>query len=310
MGSHIVLWLESADMAATMKAFQHVEALFGTVEQALSRFRSDSELSRFNARQGEWVPVSELLWEQVLLSVQMAAATNGRFDPTLLTALENAGYVHSFEPRAGNAWSSLFPESAPALGQWQTVEFDETRRALRVPPGVQIDLGGITKGDTAQKGIALMQAIGPCLVDAGGDLVAGAAPDGYLGWPVAISSPWTDSATEPPDLAALWLADGAMATSGVDYRTWHQNETRMHHIIDPLTGSSANTDGLTVTVMAPDAATADAWATATLVGGSALGMHALLEQDLAGMMITQDGRILVTPQMDQLLQGQPDMVTA
>ena len=86
MGSHIVLWLDTADSAAAANAFDQIEALFAANEQALSRFRPDSELSLLNARSGEWVVVSDLLWQQVTLAVQMAAMTNGRFDPTLLNA--------------------------------------------------------------------------------------------------------------------------------------------------------------------------------------------------------------------------------
>lgn len=78
----------------------------------------------------------------------------------------------------------------------------------------------------------------------------------------------------------------------------------MHHLIDPLTGRPAETDGLTATVLAKEAATAEAWATATLVAGSNVGMAALLDHNLAGMIITRNGRILATPQMDQHLQGQ------
>jgi thiamine biosynthesis lipoprotein ApbE len=56
--------------------------------------------------------------------------------------------------------------------------------------------------------------------------------------------------------------------------------------------------------LAKEAAVAEAWATATLVAGSTMGMDALLEHDLAGLMVTKNGRILATPQMDQHLQGQ------
>jgi thiamine biosynthesis lipoprotein len=303
MGSHIVLWLDSPDGAAAQTAFAQVEALFAANEQALSRFRPSSELSRFNARSGEWVVVSELLWQQAVLAVQMANVTNGRFDPTLLDAVIEAGYGQSFETMidgVGNGrWSA-----APLLRQWKKIEFDEGRRALRFPDGVHLDLGGIAKGDTAQQAVALLQDSGPCLVDAGGDLVAGAAPLGYPGWPVAISAPWTDAASEPDDLATFWLAEGALATSGIDYRRWVRDGLVMHHLIDPLTGRPAETDGLTATVLAKEASTAEAWATATLVAGSTMGMAALLDHDLAGLIITNDGRILATPQMDQHLQGQ------
>ncbi len=305
MGSHIVLWLDTADRTAAANAFDQIEALFAANEQALSRFRPNSELSLLNARSGKWVVVSDLLWLQVTLAVQVAALTNGRFDPTLLKALERAGYSQSFEAMTTASWNGRWPEAELLLGQWAAIEFDEAHRSMRLPTGVHLDLGGIAKGDTAQQAVALLEITGPCLVDAGGDLVAGPAPFGYPGWPVAISAPWTDSVTETEDLATFWLAEGALATSGVDYRSWVQNGTIMHHLIDPLTGSPAITDGLTATVLAREAAVAEAWATATLVAGSAAGMDALLDYDLAGLFITQDGRILVTPRMDQQLQLQP-----
>jgi len=303
MGSHIVLWLDTADKTAAANAFAQTEALFAANEQVLSRFRPDSELSLLNARSGEWVVVSDLLWQQVMLAVQMAMLTNGRFDPTLLHALQQSGYDQSFETMVNGGGNGRLLATDMRLGQWEAIEFDEARQAVRMPTDVQLDLGGIAKGDTAQQAVALLQATGPCLVDAGGDLAAGSAPFGSPGWPVAISAPWTDSETEQQDLASVWLAEGAMATSGIDYRSWLQNGTVMHHLIDPLTGSPAKTDGLTVTVIAKEAAVAEAWATAALVAGSVVGMDALLEYDLAGLMITQNGRILVTPRMDQHLQG-------
>jgi len=304
MGSKIVLWLDSADSVVAANAFDETEALFAANEQALSRFRLDSELSLLNAHSGEWVVVSDLLWQEVTLAVQMAALTNGRFDPTLLSALEHAGYDQSFEMMASGGWNGHLSKAAPLLGQWTAIEFDEVSRAVRLPVDAHLDLGGIAKGDTAQQAVALLQDTCPCLVDAGGDLVAGAAPFGCPGWPVAFSAPWTESEAEREDLATIWLAEGALATSGVDYRRWQKDGTAMHHLIDPLTGSPAGTDGLTATILSKEPALAEAWATAALVAGSTTGMAAPLEHDLAGLMITQDGRILATPRMDQLLQGQ------
>ena len=303
MGSHIVLWLDTADKAAATNAFAQAEALFTANEQALSRFRPDSELSRFNARSGEWVVVSDLLWQEITLAVQMAMLTNGRFDPTLLHALAQAGYDQSFDTMINYGGNCRWLEADRLVGQWESIEFDDARQAVRVPTDVHLDLGGIAKGDTAQQAMSLLQHAGPCLVDAGGDLVAGMAPVGVPGWPVAISTPWTGSETEQQDLAAIWVAEGALATSGIDYRNWLQNGTVMHHLIDPLTGSPAQTDGLTVTILAAEAAVAEAWATATLIAGSIVGMESLLDEDLAGLMITQNGRVLVSPRMDQHLQG-------
>ena len=302
MGSQIALWLDSADLPQATAAFEEVEALFAANERALSRFRPDSELMRLNARSGQWAPVSDLLWREIVLAIEMARKTNGRFDPTLLNALAQAGYDRSFEQIVGmgnGRWLAF----ETLLGRWFDVRLNVSHQAVYLPAGVQLDLGGIAKGDTAQQALALMQAVGPGLVDAGGDLVAGAAPTGFPGWPVALSPPWGDDVVAPENLATFWLAEGAMATSGIDYRSWVHNGAVAHHLINPRTGQPAQTDLLTATVLAPNAATAEAWATATLIAGADVGMELLLAQEMAGLVVGRDGRILATPQMDQLLQG-------
>lgn len=303
MGSQIVLWLDSHNVAQAASAFAQAEALFANNEQVLSRFRSDSELTQLNARSGQWVTVSSLMWREVNRAVDMARQTNGRFDPTLLNALAQAGYDQSFE-RIGSGCNGRWLASKALIGRWAEIELDETLQAVRLPAGVQLDLGGIAKGDTAQQALSLLQPVGPCLVDAGGDLVAGAAPVGYPGWPVALSRPGTDDTAEADALATFWLAEGALATSGIDYRSWVQAGVIAHHLIDPRTGQPANTDAFTATVLARDAATAEAWATATLISGADAGIDSLLDVDLAGLVVGRDGRILATPRMDHLLQGQ------
>lgn len=298
MGSDIILWLETTDAAAA-SAFAQARTLFTVNEQALSRFRPESELSQLNALSGQWVAVSDLLWDVLTLALKMAAITNGRFDPTTLRALEHVGYTVSFEQLAGEGLPFHAPGSTRFPGKWTAVALDEARQAVCLPQGVGVDLGGIAKGYTAQKAVELLDRFGACLVDAGGDLTAGRAPPGYPGWPVAISSPWMGNDLEPVDLFTAWLANRSLATSGVDYRNWHSNGRVVHHLIDPATGQPAITDGLTTTVLAEDAVTAETWATAALVLGSNQGMDALSDVGLAGLMVLEDGQILVTPAMHQ-----------
>ena len=308
MGSQISFWLETTDMPQAAVVFEQARALFEANEHALSRFREESELMRLNARSGQWVPVSDLLWREIVLAIDMARATNGRFDPTLLNALNEAGYDRDFAEIVG-VGNGRWLETETLIGRWSEVRLNVSHQAVYLPVGVQLDLGGIAKGDTAQQALALLQAVGPALVDAGGDLVAGAAPTGCPGWPVALSAPWGDHLIAPENLATFWLANGAMATSGIDYRSWVHNGTIAHHLIDPRTGQPAHTDILTATVLAVDAATAEAWATATLIAGADVGIHLLLDQEMAGLVVGRDGRILATPQMDQLLQGEPEPAT-
>ncbi len=300
MGSEINAWVETTDDAAAAASLAQVESLFAHNEQALSRFRPDSELSRLNAHGGQWVEVSPLLWDLLNQSLALAEQTHGYFDPTTLKALQQAGYVNSFSRASSSSRPDRFLKPVRSVvpevnngGNWRDIQLDARARTVYLPPHLPVDLGGIAKGVTAQQAVELLRDVGPCLVDAGGDLVAGLAPTGYAGWPVAISSPWSDE-VEPIDLFTLWLEEASLATSGIDYRRWQQNGQVAHHIINPFTHQPAATDALTVTVMLRDAAAAEAWATATLITGSA-GLPTLLAHEIPGLVITQEGSILITP---------------
>jgi thiamine biosynthesis lipoprotein len=304
MGSEMAVWLETSNPDAVATALAQVEALFERNEQVLSRFRPDSELSRLNACRGQWVTVSDLLWQVLTLALEMAAVTNGFFDPTMLNALEQYGYTVTYEELTFiDLSSSEYKPSYP--GRWTAVKRDPARQAVFLPAGLRIDLGGIAKGYTAQQAVNQLRELGPCLVDAGGDLAAGPAPAGFPGWPVAVSSPWSGENQKPDDLCNLWISNEALATSGIDYRNWQVDGQLVHHLIDPASGAPALTDGLTMTILAEDAAHAEAWATAALIAGSGAGMEALLEAGLAGLMVTQGGDILATPLMHERLQLLP-----
>lgn len=290
MGCEIGLWLDAGEREAR-PAFARAEALFHRVEARLTRFDEQSELSYLNARPQRWVPVSDLLWRVVRLALSVARATGGLFDPTLLSALEAAGYTVSFAELAASLTGQAAPAAAPHRGRWQEVRLDPDRQAIWLPAGVRLDLGGIGKGYTAQRAVDLLAATGPALVDAGGDLVAGAAPHTLPGWPVAVAAPGGDSA---PDLFHLWLAQAALATSGTDYRSWEHNGQQAHHLIDPASGRPAESDVVSATVLAAEAVVAEGWATAALIAGRERGLALLRKHDLAGALTGPDGRTSLT----------------
>jgi thiamine biosynthesis lipoprotein len=300
MGSQIGLWLDTNPETA-VTAFAQAEALFAFNERVLSRFLPESELSQLNGRAGEWVPVSDLLWNVVCDAVLQAEATQGLFDPTLLNALEAAGYDRSFALMRDSG-ETHFQSASHLQGNWRQIGLDADRQAIWLPPGMRLDLGGIGKGFTAQEAVELLAQWGPCLVDAGGDVTAGAAPHDLPGWPVALAAPWTEESPEQANLLTLWLAESSLATSGIDYRRWQRNGRTAHHLIDPRTGQPAQTDILTVTVWAEQATMAEAWATAVLVQGSAQGWQALAQQShLAGAIINQNEHLFMTESMQGLI---------
>ena len=89
-------------------------------------------------------------------------------------------------------------------------------------------------------------------------------PAGENVWPVALEDPRDSDQT----LAILRVGPGAVATSSIMKRRWQQGKRVRHHLIDPRSGAPAETDWLSVTVIAPHATTAEVFAKALLIGGS------------------------------------------
>ena len=94
MGTTLSIYGPAASFAPGVDA---VVETFRDEEQRFSRFRSDSELSRLNARAGGWVTVSEGFGSLLDFSLSQAAATRGAFDPSVLAAVEAAGYDRDFD---------------------------------------------------------------------------------------------------------------------------------------------------------------------------------------------------------------------
>lgn len=292
MGCGISFWL-AANATTAVSAFAAAEALFHQNEAALSRFRPESELCQLNGRSQQWVVVSDLLWGMLTRSLTLAAETGGLFDPTLLNELEAAGYTRSFDQMP--AVVAATPPAPPENGRWAAVRLDAATQSVWLPAHTRLDLGGIAKGVTAQQAAALLAQHGACLVDAGGDVTAGDAPADFPGWPVAIADPFSDDG----NLLQLWLTNATLATSGIDYRRWQQNGRWLHHLIDPRTGQPADTNLVTVSVLADDAAEAEVWATAALVGGDTDGYELLMNRQLAGVLVGDNGRWRTTPNLNQ-----------
>ena len=96
MGSQMTAWLTLDDAGLANEKLRQVKSLFQAAEKRLSRFQTTGELSRLNAQPGRWVKVSRVLWDVVSKALRLARDTEGLFDPTILKALEAAGYRSSF----------------------------------------------------------------------------------------------------------------------------------------------------------------------------------------------------------------------
>ena len=277
-------WWIRADGAAT--AFPAVRALVEREEQRCSRFRPDSVLSCLNRRR--FVHDARLA-ALVRRALRLRRLTGGAFDPTLGDAMRAAGYDRDFQslPELCLTW-------APPVERLR-VRVAGERVALEGPGS--LDLGGIAKGATVDAVAALLRARGcpTFCIDAGGDLRAeGPGPDGE-GWRIGVGP---DPEDESGATLAVSLRDAAVATSSTLRRRWATPSGTAHHILAPACGAPAASGVTVATVVAADAATADALATALIADPAAVlaappGIAALLCRDNAWVM---------TPAMEAVLE--------
>lgn len=257
-------------------------------ERALSRFDPSSDLSRLNCAAGTWVVVDMRLVRALAAALRARTETGGLFDPTVLPALVAAGYDRSFALLTNRA-------SAPVDG-WHpnaAVELEPDSRRVRVEAGAAVDLGGIGKGFTAARALEAMRAAWPSLqgglVDLGGDLALWGSPPEGGRWLVDIADPRSPGRVD----WTLELTGGGVATSGRDTRRFGPDR-QLHHLIDPATGRPAAAGPLAVTVVAPSATEADAYATALAVADpAAAGVMLARRPELAAWLIPARGEPIV-----------------
>jgi thiamine biosynthesis lipoprotein len=287
MGCQMLAVLDGADTA--MHVLNQVPGWFEEWEQELSRFRPDSDLNRLNRSAGQPVRVTATLWRVLQLARWAARHSDGLVTPTVLPALLAAGYRVSFREDMCTQVEPWHVRLEHASADWRRISFNRRAHSVTLPPGLELDLGGVAKGWAAGEAVSRLRAYGPVLVDAGGDIaVSGPRTDGSP-WPVGVANP--ASGEEP--LALLALFQGGVATSGRDYRRWRQGDRWQHHIIDPRTGQPAATDVLTVTVVAASVPEAEVAAKVALMLGSRGGL-AWLERrpSLAAMLVLEDGQVV------------------
>ncbi|MGE5618109.1 MAG: FAD:protein FMN transferase [Sphingomonadaceae bacterium] len=298
MGCQMLAAIDAESRAAG-RLLAGVPGWFADWEQRLSRFRTDSELSLLNRSAGNPVQVSAVLWEVVQAALAAARASGGLVDPTLLGALEAAGYDRTFEEVAAEAGPDPMPARAPVPASGlSAIVCDESTRTVALRQDARLDLGGIAKGWAADTAARRLGVAGPALVDAGGDIALSGPPAGQGGWPIGVADPHDTGG----QIALLVVPEGGVATSGRDYRRWQRGGASFHHILDPRTGRPAETDILAATVVAPTALEAETAAKVALILGSREGAAWLEARPrLAGLLVDCDGRTVWTRRMKRYL---------
>ena len=274
-------------------AWAQVQDEFEASEQAMSRFRESSGLTRLNraAVEGRSVVVDQRLRRAVVATDRAYRVTGGRFDPRVLRDLDRLGY----------RGAAIAPSDPVAVAGSSAAADPEPERLVCLGPGgtvrlaAPIDLGGIGKGLALRWAAARVQRLlGPgdgALLEAGGDIVAlGRGPEAGS-WPVGIEDP-----NGGGDLAVVEVGAGALATSSIRVHRWQAEDgSPVHHLLDPRTGQPSGAGLLAVSVAAPDAAWAEVRTKQLFLAGSR-GIGALARGlGLAAWWVTEDGTLEMTP---------------
>lgn len=255
---------ETQAQAAADRAF----ALVDSLNASMSDYLPESELNLLcaTAGSGASVPVSDDLWAILKLADRYSRKTKGAFDVTIgpVTRLWRRARNLKELPDSGRV------EAARILVGYESLKFKKGQKIELKKAGMRLDLGGIAQGYAADRCLELLRKNGirKAMVDAGGDLALGDAPPGERGWSIALPDHGFEltsrQAGKMPQ--TLRLANCGITTSGASYRFLEVEGKRYSHLVDPRTGWGLTHHTL-VTVQAPNATSADAWATALSVLG-------------------------------------------
>jgi len=297
MNTEIVLAAEGEpDKLAS--GFETTRIFIDRSEQRFSRFLTTSELTRLNCSQGEWFEASPELFEVLKLAQHYYHETQGLFDPSILPDLKRAGYDRSIDEIRVHGANSNRKSEINEKPEFEDLWLEEQTHKIWLPVGMGIDLGGIAKGWIAeQAAIMLARDANACAVNAGGDLCLIGIPEGQSYWEIGLEDPRNPE----KNLTLLKVGPGAVATSSVTKRTWQQEGKRQHHLIDPRSGEPAVTDWVSVTVVAPQGATAEVFAKALLIAGSEKSEHVLAgNSEITFIAVDPQGRLWGSPNSKEL----------
>lgn len=283
-GSRVSMTVAHRDGVVAQRSLDAAFEQLDLVDQLMSLYRSDSQVSRLN-RQGTLHDPHPLLCEVLKAAETMSRKTDGAFDITV----QPLWPVYEAACREGRNPEAMFLARAVGKIDWRQVEVSSNRVRL-LKEGSAITLNGIAQGFAADRVLESLRACGVehALVDSGeiGTLGGKTAQED---WSVAVQHPRQENAL----LCLAKLRGRCLSTSG-DYATSFREDHRDHHIFDPRTGRSAGTFA-SVSVAAPTATEADALSTAVFVLGPEPGLQLVQATPAAdALLVLKDGRTFST----------------
>lgn len=269
------------------EALREAADLIGEVESLWSVTDADSEIYRANHSQGETITISSETADIISFALEMAQKTKGALDPTIYPVLTAWGFTTEDKQVPS-------PEQISQLLSYvgyDRISLDGT--SLTVPEGMELDLGAVGKGYTADLVTQLLkdQGIESALLSLGGNIQAiGSRPDGDP-WRIGIRAPW-----EEGNVGILTVRDMAVVTSGGYENYFEDEEGNIYwHILDPATGYPARSGLKSVTIVGKEGKLCDALSTSLFVMGAEGAENYWRENGGFDMLlITDENEIIIT----------------
>jgi FAD:protein FMN transferase len=266
-----------------------VQAHFDAVNQALSTYRADSALSRFNDDDsGGWVDVDPELAAVMAYALSLAQRSDGFYDITVGPLVDLWGFGPVPSQRVPDAAAIA---AARARVGWQKVEVDGARQRARKSPEVRVDLSSLGKGRGVDRVAEYLDSAGVTnyLIDLSGKLRARGHNAAGAAWRVAVERPDADNAAGAASPASVTLRDASIATAG-DYRRYFEVDGRHYsHIIDPHTGFPVDHATLSATAMGGTCMEADALATVLMVMPPEPALRLANSAGIPALLIAREG---------------------
>jgi thiamine biosynthesis lipoprotein len=289
MGTLVTLTVVASDLSVSDRALRAGFDEIKRLEQVLSTWRPNSELSRVNAEAGRRpVQVSSGTLELIIRSLDMAQLTGGGFNIALGPAVDAWSVTERQHIPDDQELKALKP-----LVDWTSIQISLANQTIFLPrAGMRIDIGGIGKGYAADRAIEEMKRAGAMggVVALSGDIkVFGILPE-RNGFPVGIRHPRREGEL----IAVIELKDEAISTAGDYERFFEHGGVRYHHILVPQTLQPAR-GCQSVTIIAKEGVMADGLDTGIFVLGPVEGM-ALVEglPDVEAIIIDAEGKMTVS----------------
>jgi len=299
MGTRITveLWADDKD-----KGEQAIDALLDEmrhVDESMSTYKPTSEVSQVNARAADGpMHISKELFDLLVTAKEYSVITEGAFDITYASV----GYMYDFRKHVRPDEAQI-DKALPAVNfrhllldpKKQTVQFSQK--------GVRIDLGGIAKGYSVDRGIDVLKSRGytRMYVSAGGDSRIVGDRFGKP-WMVGIRDPRKG---EGEVITRIPLVDAAISTSGDYERFFEEDGVRYHHIIDPHTGHSAS-KVRSATVIGPYAMRTDGLSKTAFVLGPEKAMEIYNRiDDIDAIIVKLDGTVVYSKGIEPAHRAAP-----